>query len=259
MQPSSKDLDVVVMISERKKIRSMRRTIASLIVNVNRNMQLSGHATRFALIGFGGHGVHESAHLHTPSGRIFTNAAQIATTIKTMPYTGTTDNMNDAFDAMLLASKLKYRPSAARVFVLFNSDMHKPSWFGPTEDETIMSVKYESNATLFAFDNFNFKSVDKSVVVGQTQKRVYLYPNEVLPLTTDFPESPFTKLVKLTRGGMFSSKLKPLQEKIMETAITDSLLEVLKINSQNCKSCVLTRGCAGQGIPMCRSNSRKQC
>ena len=230
-----------------------------MIFNLDKTLTGNGYLTRYALIGFAGDGVYERPHYRTPDGNMFNDATTVATTIKNMLYTGTSENFNDVYSPLVLASLLRFRPSAERFFLLINSDTYKPCWYGPTLDETIMSVKHESNATLFAFDNFNFKSVSEGKVIGQTEKKVYLYPYQVLPLSTELPRSPFTKLVKLTDGGMFTNKLKSSQEKIVEKALTDSFLQILKTNTQSCKSCRLERGCGGQALPVCRNDNRVKC
>ena len=255
-QPITKDVDVVVMVSERAKARSLRRTIALMIFNLNKRLVKRGFATRYSLVGFGGDKVHEEPHVQTINGRVFSTAGQLSSIIKEMPYTGEERNTNDAYAAISLASKLNFRPGARKVFVVFNFDEGKPWFFGPTLDETVADLKMRANATLIVFDNFKFRPYGKSRVIGQTESRVYLSPDyQAVPMNDfEMPHSKFTKLVRVSDGGMFINKLKRSQSKIMVTAVIDALMQPLTAQSSDVQCCRLNHY-----YPVCKTSNRMNC
>ena len=255
-QPITKDVDVVVMVSERAKARSLRRTLALMIFNLNKRLEKRGLATRYSLVGFGGDKVHEEPHVQTINGQVFSTVGQLSSIIKEMPYTGEERNTNDAYAAISLASKLNFRPGARKVFIVFNFDEGKPWFFGPTLDETVANLKMRANATLIVFDNFKFRPYGKSRVIGQTESRVYLSPDYQAVPMNDFamPDSKFTKLVRVSDGGMFINKLKMSQSKIMITAVTDALMQSLTAQTSAVQCCRLNHY-----YPVCKTSNRMTC
>ena len=255
-EPLTKDVDVVVIVSERAKARSLRRTMALSLFHINRRLAKRGFNTRYALVGFGGNNAQEEPHLHTVGGNDFSDAGTVTGKVKDMPYTGEANNKNDAYAAITFASQLKFRPGARKVFILFNFDAHKPSFFGPTLDETVYNLRYKANATLIVFDNFDFMPYGKSRVVGQTETRVYLSPDyQAIPLN-DFkmPRSSFTKLVRVSDGAMFINKFKLSENKIVVTAAVDALTQPLNSNISGMQCCKLRHS-----HPKCRISNPMKC
>ncbi len=255
-QPLKNDVDLVVMISERKNVRKMRRTIATMLYYVNKGLEKKGFNTRYALIGFGGNGVHEKPHYHVRRGKFFRSAADLTSLIKELPYTEESNNTNDVFAAIKLASKLQFRPGARKVFLMFNFDEPKSCFFGPSMEETIANLKHKANATLLAFDDFNFKSYGKSGVIGQTVNRVYLSPDfQAVPMADyEMPRSAFTELARVSNGGLFLNKFKPAQLKIMVTAVSDALIEPVTQNRLSCQQCKMA-----YKTVICKTNNRMTC
>eukprot|EP00794_Sanderia_malayensis_P008123 gene8123-8993_t len=240
VQPLKNYVDVVVMISERKAVRKMRRTIATMIYYVNKGLEKKGFNTRYALIGFGGNGVHEKPHYHTRRGQYFRNAADMSSLIKELPYTGESSNSNDVFAAINLASAMQMRPAARKVFMMFNFDQPKTCFFGA--GMAAAELKRKANATLLVFDNFDFKSYGKSRVIGQTASRVYLSPDfQAVPMSDyEMPQSAFTELARESNGGLFLNKFKPAEMKVMVTAVSDALIEPVTQNKLQCQKCKLS-------------------
>merc|ERR1719181_1601338 len=71
--PLKRAVDIVVVMSERKSVNSVKAQFANLLREINRRMTRKGrYDVRFSLIGFGGSGVAEKAHLRPVNGEIFT-------------------------------------------------------------------------------------------------------------------------------------------------------------------------------------------
>ncbi len=239
VQPMKKDVDVVVLVSERKSVRKIRRTIATMLYYVNKDLEYKGFNTKYAVIGFGGKGVNEKPHFLMRRGQFFRNAAEMTSMVKEIPFTGDSSNTNDAYDAINMASKMQFRPGARKVFMLFNFDEQKSGFFGPSLDETVKVVERKADATLLVFDDFKFKTYGKSGVIGQTSDRVYLSPDfQAVPMADyEMPRSAFTELARSSNGGLFLNKFRPAELKVMVTAVSDALVEPLtsSMQSQLCR------------------------
>ena len=241
VEPVTKDVDVVVLVSERAIVQSMRRNIALSMFYLERRLNKQGLNTRFALVGFGGDEVHEEPHLHTMGGNEFSDIGTVTRKIKEMPYTGATKNKNDAYAAIAFASNLRFRAGAKKVFVLFNFDKHMPCFFGPTFDETVYSLRYKANATFVVFDKFDFKPYKGIRVIGQSESRVYLSPYSEIVSSKDIklPRSSFTKLVHISDGAMFINKFNQDEVKMVTTAVSDAVMQSLKTRTSEVQCCKL--------------------
>ena len=255
IEPVSKDVDVVVLMSKRAKSHKLRRTLAYSLFSINRRLAKRGFNTRYALVGFGGNGMMEEAHVHTIGGNVFSDAGLVSSVIKEMKYNGKSTDNNDAYEAISLASKLHFRPGARKIFVLFNFDEFKPSFFGPTLDETMNDLKGRANATFIVFDDFKFMPYGKSRVIGQTETRVYLSPDYLAVPIEDYkmPRSEFTKLVRVSDGGMFRNEFRPTESKIMVTAVVDALLDKLNTGKSGVQCCRLYY------YPKCKTTDLASC
>ena len=254
-EPITKDVDVVVIVSERTRAQSLKRIMALSLFNLDRRLAKRNLNTRYALVGFGGNEVHEEPHTHTMGGSEFSDVATVSGKIKEMPYTGKENNRNDVYAAITFASNLRFRPGARKVFVFFNFDAHKPCFFGPTFDETVYYMRYKANATLIVFDDFDFMPYGDSRVIGQTESRVYLSPYyQAVPLK-DFkmPRSSFTKLVRISDGAMFINNFKYYEVKMVVTAVTDALTQPLS-NTSGVQCCKLR-----YMHPKCRISDPMKC
>ena len=240
-EPITKDVDVVVIVSERAKAQSLRKAMASSLYYIERRLASKGLNTRFALVGFGGSKIQEEPHLHTMGGNEFSDIGTVSGRVKQMPYTGEAENRNDVYAAITFASNLRFRPGARKVFILFNFDAHKPCFFGPTFDETVYYLRHKANATLIVFDNLDFMSYENSRVIGQTKSRVYLkrYFQAVVLKSIKMPRSSFTKLVRISDGAMFNNKFEKSESKVMVTAVSDALMQSLSSHTSGTQCCKL--------------------
>jgi len=240
IQKPNKNVDIVFMMSQRRNVFTSRKQVAKMIIQLQKSLRVSNDRTRYALIGFGGKGIHESAHSH-PLGKgvdVFGNAAELAKEITSMPYEGVGTTSNDAYQAILTASRLRFRAGASKVFIMFNTEPHNSHEHGPAYDEAYNSLKNEANAALFVFDKFNFKRIaGAGQVIGQTTQKLYTTRHLTgLPENIgDFPFSEFTTMAKATNGGWFSSRVKVPKQ--TARSLYKAISANLRVQSNQCKTC----------------------
>jgi len=261
VQKAGKAIDVVVMISQNKNMQPLKKNIAQTMFQVHKLMKNNKFNIRYALVGFGGEGVHEAAHSHPlrrgPS--VFGYIMDLKKEIKSMPFKGTTKNTNDGYHAILTASNLKFRPNAEKIFVLFNSEPHNSHSSGPSFDETKYVLAQEANAPLFVFDSLTFANVGKEVkVIGETARKIYTTDNlEGTTKNLEMPSSEFKELVKISKGGLFSNTL--TQPKHVAVSLNDAVMTWVKADMELCKKCILRASWTGQSKPICVSDKRATC
>ena len=239
-----KDVDVVVVMSTRKEARKSKKTIASLLYNMNKQITNMGYDTRYALVTYGSSTKGRyGARSHTFKGKYFSTENEIATEIKSMKYVGKESDVNDYNQAILSATYMPFKAEAMRIIILFNVDKYIPSWYGPSAEETKFSLKYEANASLFVFDKFNFDEFQLGYMraIGMTAKKLYMTPSlNVYPMTKPLPRTPFTKYVQ-RNGGLFSNQVTKKTEKIFTRALSAAVLDELKEGVHLCKRCFWAR------------------
>merc|ERR1711937_1097344 len=87
--PLKRAVDIVVIMSERRSVNSVKNQFANLLREINRRMTRKQHYNvRYALIGFGGSGINEKAHIRPINGEIFGNAKPLSKLISKTKYTG---------------------------------------------------------------------------------------------------------------------------------------------------------------------------
>merc|ERR1719495_2611645 len=120
---SDKEIDVVVLVSQRRG--TDKHQIAKTLHSLQKTFKANKFDSRYALVGFGGKGVHEEAHVHALGHGfgVFSNSNHLRKEIaKNMPFEGEGDVSNDAYHAIVLASKQSFRPAAHKVFIIFNTE-----------------------------------------------------------------------------------------------------------------------------------------
>ena len=252
-KPLKRAVDVVVLVSERTTVGPVRNIFAKTVSNINLRLARTGYKNvRYALIGFGGHDVHEKAHIHPLNGKIFARLPALAKEIKTMPYSGAGQDTNDAYHAILKASSMKFRPGASRVFIMYNTVPHVSHEHGPTYDEAMHSLVNEANATLFVLDKLVFKNLKKHTIIGQSNGKMYTDDSTILPLPeVELPASEFKEMVKATNGGLFSNKIRKSKIQRFAQSMFKGMSVWLKKDSQLCKKCTLSKTWYGIPVPVC--------
>merc|ERR1719462_1025417 len=257
-QKPTKMIDVVVMVSQHENMNKMKRSIASTMLNLHKNLRTQGKFNvRYALVGFGGNGVHEAAHVMAlrRGQSTFGYVHDLRTEVKSMPFEGSGDVTNDGYHAILTANRLKFRPAAEKVFIMFNTVPHKSHATGPSFDETKFIMAREANAPLFVFDTVNFPRFGKAVgrVIGETERKLYT-SNNLKGITSkdlEMPASEFKQLVLLSKGGLFSNAIK--NPKQTSVSLHDAVTRWVKSDMTMCKRCTLRGSWTGQSRAVCHS------
>jgi len=256
-KPLKRTVDVVIMVSERQRVAPAMNIFVKTLANIYKRMFKTGFNARFALVGFGGHDVHEKAHVHPLNGQIFGKMGALATELKSMPYSGQGQDTNDAYHAILKASSMKFRPGASRVFIMYNTVPHVSHEHGPTYDEAMHALVNEANATLFVFDKLVFKKLNKHTIIGQSNGKMYTDDNKDLPLPeVELPASEFKSMVKATHGGLFSNKIRKAKVARVAASMYDGISYWLNRDSQMCKKCVLANTWYGNPVPICVAQNK---
>jgi hypothetical protein len=234
------------------------------MLNLHKNLRTQGKFNvRYALVGFGGNGVHEAAHVMAlrRGQSTFGYVHDLRTEVKSMPFEGSGDVTNDGYHAILTANRLKFRPAAEKVFIMFNTVPHKSHATGPSFDETKFIMAREANAPLFVFDTVNFPRFGKAVgrVIGETERKLYT-SNNLKGITSkdlEMPASEFKQLVLLSKGGLFSNPIKNPKQTAL--ALHDAVTTWVKADMSACKRCVLRGSWTGQSRAVCVSDRKVRC
>ena len=256
-QKGSNAVDIVVVMSARKQAQNAKKFVAAMLYNANKKIAALGLNTRYALISFGAKSeMRYGSRSHTFNGQYFSTENAIATAIKTMEYTGDSKDTNDYNDAILRATQQQFRPGASKFILLFNFDKYSSSWYGPTSDEVKFALKYEANATLFAFDKFNFSGYQNGIytALGMTRRNVFMTPGfRTVQNNKDLPQTPFTRYVH-SAGGLFGNNFSKSTIKAYTSALSFAARQELKSRKGKCHSCVM-----GRYRLICRSDSTATC
>merc|ERR1711962_1785081 len=108
-QKSTKMIDVVVMVSQHANMNKMKKQIATTMLNLHKNLRTQGKFNvRYSLVGFGGKGIHEAAHVHAlrRGQSIFGYIHDLRTEVKSMPFEGAGEVTNDGYHAILTANQI---------------------------------------------------------------------------------------------------------------------------------------------------------
>ena len=250
-----KALHIVVMVSQQEIMYPMRTNIARTMSKLHKLLQNDTYKPLYSLIGFGGAGIHEVAHIHPlQKGHIRDLTREIKLS---MSYKGKGDTTNDAYHAILLASQLKFKQGVEKVFIMFNSEPHTSHEGGPSFDETRYILQDEANAPLFVFDAINFPNygIQATQIIGQTERKLYTMQN-VQGITNkhlDLPASEFKTLVLQSEGGLFSNNIKRPQR--VGVSLHDAVSNWVKKDIAICKRCVLRSSWTGESRAICVSDS----
>jgi len=264
IQKPTRQIDVVVMASHHQNMSEVRNHIPSTLLHLHKNLRTQGkYNVRYALVGFGGRGVYEAAHVHAlRNGRtIFGYIHDIRNEIRSMKLDGTGDVTNDGYHAILTANQLKFRPGAEKVFLMFNTVPHKTHPEGPSFAETKFILEREANAPLFVFDKVNFQSFGKAIgrVIGETERKLYTSNNlkGIASKDLELPASEFKELVLLSRGGLFSNSIKNTKQ--TAAALFNAVNTWVRTDMTKCKRCVLRASWTGQSRAVCVSDANVRC
>ena len=262
-KPVKGDVDVVVMVSQQKNLKISKSKMGKLLMRLQDFLKLSNHKTRYSLIGFGGDGISERAHMQPLStgDNIFGNSFELARHMENMEYKGHSKSSNDVYEAIMMASNLRFRPSASKVFIMFSSRSYRSHRFGAEYNEALYDIMHKANAALYVVDDFEFKhlSYPTGEVIGQTNSKLYSrrHVNGFFYEPKNSPESEIEIMAHQTNGGVFSKDL--LVDNTLDKSLKDAVINWLETDNALCKECRLEATWTGVPKPICHSRKYMRC
>ena len=233
--PNKKALDVVIMVSQKesqagfmdKSINKFFKVLHTLLKS-KKKMNV-----KYAVIGFGGAGLSEEAHIKSYNKDHFSGLNDALSIVKSIKYNGAEDNSNDAFMAITEAAQLPFRAGSSKLFILFNANKHESHDLGATIDEARYTLAKEIGGALVTFESVDFKH---KKAIGISSRNLYTNRNTV-PGKFGLPEtSQYKKIVEETKGGTFKTNIANNSAKTAK-AVFDIANDQVKSNMRKCKLC----------------------
>ena len=116
---TSPSADVIFVVEEKQcnaDIASKLQLVATDIDEALSAARMTGN--RFAVVTFGGSGIHADAQLHTVSGQVFLDSADVSKVEDSMEILDDVSTPSDALAAVQMAAELPMRAGAAKSIVL---------------------------------------------------------------------------------------------------------------------------------------------
>ena len=246
--PNKKALDVVIMVSQKESQASymdssMKKVFKLLhgMLKTKKKMNI-----KYAVIGFGGAGLAEEAHVKSFNKDHFSNLNDAMNIIKSMKYNGNHETSNDAYMAISEAAQLPFRAGSNKVFILFNANKNTAHRLGSTLDEAKYTLVKELNAALITFESVDFKHKN---AIGQSSRKLYTN-RKTVPGSFELPaSSEYAGIVDNSQGASF----KKIIRNPMKTAkaLDDIIGGHTRRNAKNCRLCKVNASWNGKANTEC--------
>jgi len=212
---------------------------------------------RYAVVGFGGAGIAEEAHIKSIGKDAFGNLNNVISVLKTMKFDGKVEHTNDAFMAISEAASLPFRAGASKLFVLVNANKHTAHALGASLDEAKYALSKEVEGTLIVFNDVNFKTKRGGKVFAQSTRRIYTN-KQAISGKFDLPTSEYKQFVEDTEGGYFDKNIR--YELPAAKAAYEIASQKIKENNEHCKLCkVINSSLGGIAKAVCQSRKGMRC
>lgn len=257
-KPLKKALDVVLLVSQKETSGKYRKSFQGFVETLHRMLKNKKKMkVQYAVVGFGGAGVAEEAHIKSVGKEYFGNLKEAVTVLKSMKYDGQVEDSNDAFMAISEAASLPFRAGSSRLFILVSGDKHTPHKLGASLDEAKYALSKEIEGTLITFNDVDFKNKRGAKVFGQSTRRIYTN-KETIPGKFELPTSALKKIVEDTEGGNFKHEI-PNELKTAKAAY-EITSQKIKENNEHCKLCrVVSSPFDGRAKAICQSVKGLRC
>jgi len=234
-KPMKKALDVVILVSQKESQAKYMESFTDFLQNLHRMLKNKKKMiVRYAVIGFGGAGVSEEAHVKSFSKEAFGNLKETLSVLKNLKHDGQVEDSNDAFMAISEGANLPFRAGSSKLFVLFNGDKQSAHKLGATLDEAKYALTKEIEGTLIVFNDVTFKQKHGGKVLGQSTRNLYTN-KKTIPGKFELPTSDYKQLVEDTDGGHFDKNLSN-GDKVAKAAYDITSQKIIK-NNEHCKLC----------------------
>lgn len=254
-KPLKKALDIVILVSQKEAQKKYMNKSVNKFLNLLHSMLKTKKKMniKYAVVGFGGAGVAEEAHVKSYNKEAFGTLKNALNIIKSMKFDGEEQTTNDAYMAISEAAGLPFRAGSSKLFVLFNANKHEAHKLGSSIDEAKYALAKEVEAALVTFQDVDFKQTGRNKVVGQSTRRLYTHKSSV-PGKFTLPNSDYSEMVEDSQGGIFDKDLK--NEMKAAKAVYDITNQKIKENNGKCKICkVVSSPWDGSAKAVCESVS----
>lgn len=246
-------VDVVVMISARNG--QPKRDITKVLQNLNQKMKKNDYDVNYALIGFGGAGIHEEAHVHAlgEGVDVFGNMNQLLNEIQRLSFNGQGTISNDAYHAIKVASQQHFRTGSQKIFIMFNVEPHNSFKFGASYTEAFVGLTHDADAGLYVFDEFNLKNLgEKGSIIGQSLSKTYTTnePTGHRIENLELPASEFKEMIEASNGAVFDNKIENPNK--VTKSLFDAINSRIEEYKTKCHSCELVQTWHGLAKSVCK-------
>ena len=230
-----KALDVVLLVSQKESQAKYMESFTDFLQNLHRMLKNKKKMiVRYAVIGFGGAGVSEEAHVKSFSKEAFGNLKETLSVLKNLKHDGQVEDSNDAFMAISEGANLPFRAGSSKLFVLFNGDKQSAHKLGATLDEAKYALTKEIEGTLIVFNDVTFKQKHGGKVLGQSTRSLYTN-KKTIPGKFELPTSDYKEIIEDTDGGHFDKNLSN-GIKVAKATYDIASQKIIK-NNEHCKLC----------------------
>ncbi|XP_002734473.1 uncharacterized protein LOC100370756 [Saccoglossus kowalevskii] len=246
--------DVVFVVSESSKMSNSRKDQLEILVReIESELKRSGiNDNRYALVGFGGKGIHAPGHQHTINGKLYNSDKLFYSGAKALEFQG--EYATDAFEAVKIAAELPFRPQATRLVFLVTESERSAVNVSLTIDD-IQSILDKHAVILNVLAEYD--ELSKNGVYGVNFRGDYItgkyddIKKGSLKLRSRIGES-YAKLSSTTRGSLYS--LEKVEHYDFLNKIPEDVARQVKSEVRNAKKvCECVRNAYGRAVTECRS------
>ncbi|XP_078574880.1 apolipophorins-like isoform X1 [Branchiostoma floridae x Branchiostoma japonicum] len=186
--------DIVLVVEEKSCNRRRAPQLTDLVQYLDTQLQRKGMKdNRFALVGYGGEGVHDASHTHTIAGQMFHDARQFVLGVEALEF-GEGQN-NDAFSSLRMAADYPFRTGAAKSIVILSCSEECQETQG--DYKAISSMLKERDITVHLLKDHRFrlrktKDIERVTIYGLDRREVFTSKD----VSRDFDKSSLLQYVK---------------------------------------------------------------
>jgi hypothetical protein len=249
--------DVVFIVSESRRMpNEPQEQLKDMVSKLESELKSNGITdNRYALLGFGGKGIHAAGHQHTINGEIYSSDKQFYRGAKSLEFQG--EYSTDAFEAIKIASDMPFRPQATRlIFLVTESERSAVNTSWSIED--ILSVLDKNGLIMNVISEYEEISKDtkSTSIYGITHDgRVITgkpgLKGSGLQIRNRIGES-YAKLASTTKGSLYNLQ-KMTNRGFLAKIPEDIARQVLYEVNYSYKSCQCMRNEYGRAVSQCKS------
>ncbi|XP_014673849.1 PREDICTED: uncharacterized protein LOC106814086 [Priapulus caudatus] len=214
---NTRSSDVVFIVENQECNRDTGSQLNNVVKQLEKQLRNQGlMRNRYAVVGFGGEGVHDLPHVHTGNGKIFNDFRGVSGAIESLPYFE--EKNSDIFEAIAYAAGLPFRSGISKTFVLLTCSECNPAQM-KLDYSAMLSFLIEHDITLHIAKDHSFKlrAANKkkaSMIVGIDGNSVYtlkdqrdkvLAGDKALYQQLQIPKDICVALAQETNGTMFNA------------------------------------------------------